>query len=208
MNIYKFLLIDAALIIAALPILFLFQGGKRKYPLLTSSNKEELLRKTPVKLPEKEKLVELEKIARTQGSGIKFDSLVGGWKFISVWEKDIDEENLVFSSLLRIFAANIKFKNNLSNEYSPKFSVIASIQLGILTMEFSGSGYLKGEQPSITYYLNLIELKSRSKVLLSRTLKDLDGKEKSFFSLIALGENGEWLSARGQGGDLVIWMKD
>ena len=164
--------------------------------------------KTSLKLPDKEKLIELEKYAKNQGSGIKLHSLLGDWKFISVWKKDIDEEDLLFSSLLRIFAANIKFKNNLPAKYSPKFSVIASIKFGILTMEFSGSGCLKGAQPSLTYFLNLIELKYGSKILLSRSLKEQNEKEKSFFSLIAIAEKGEWLSARGQGRNLVIWMKD
>ena len=56
MNIYKFLLIDAALAIVAISLLFLLQGGKRKSPLFSSSNKEKLLKKTSAKLPEKEKL--------------------------------------------------------------------------------------------------------------------------------------------------------
>ena len=208
MNIYKLLLIDAALVLAAIPIIFLLQSGKKKYPLLTSSSKARLLSKTSYKLPKKEKLIELEKLANNQGSGIKFDSLVGDWKFISVWKKDIDEEDLILSSLLRIFAANIKFKKDLPTEYLPRFLVIVSIQLGGLALEFSGTGYLKGEQPLLTFFLNLIELKSGSKRLLSRSIKEQKYKKKSFFTLIALGENGEWLSARGQGGSLVIWMKD
>ena len=208
MNIDTFLLIDAALVITALPILYLLQGGKKKYPLLTNSSKERLLRKTSFKLPDKEKLIKLEKLAKNQGSEIKFDSLAGDWKFISVWKRNIDEEDLFFSSLLRIFAAKIRFKKKLNTEYSTKFHVVASIQLGVLTIEFSGSGRLKGEQPLLTYYLNLIELKSGSKRLLSRSLKEQDYEEKSFFSLIAIEENGELLSAREQGGALVIWMKD
>jgi len=57
MNISKFLLIDASLAIAVIPLLFLIQGGKGKSPLFRSSNKEDLLRKTSIKLPEKEKLI-------------------------------------------------------------------------------------------------------------------------------------------------------
>ena len=207
MNISKFLLIDAALAIAAIPLLFLLQGRKRKSTVFRSSNKEELLSKTSIKLPEKEKLIELEKIAKDQGSGIEFHSLVGNWKFVSVWKKDIDEEDPVFSSLLRVFSAKIEFKKDISTENSPEFSVIASIQFGIFTIEFSGSGYLKGKQPLLPFFLNLIQLKSGTNILLSRSLKESEEKEKSFFSLIALEGNGEWLSARGQGGAVVIWLK-
>ncbi len=204
----KFLLIDAALAIAAILFLFLFQGGKRKSPLLRSSNTKELIRKSSIKLPDKEKFIKMEKRAKDEGSGIEFYSLIGDWKFVSVWKKDLGEEDTVFSSLLRLFCANIEFKKNTSAENSPKFPVIASIQYGLFTIEFSGSGCLKGKQPLLEFFLNLIELKSGSTTLLSRSVEEPKAKEKSFFALIALEENGKWLSARGQGGAVVIWLKE
>ena len=121
MNISKFLLIDAVLVIAAIPLLFFVSSGKRKSPFLRSSSKEELLRKASCKLPDKEKLRELEKFAIKQGSGIEFDSIIGIWKFISIWKKDIDEEDPVFSSLLRVFSAKIEFKKDLLIENSTEF---------------------------------------------------------------------------------------
>ena len=206
MDIYKFLLIDIALVIAVIPILFFVQGGKKKISPFKKFNKVRLLSKTSFELPDKEKIIELEKIAKDQGSGVKFDSLLGDWKFISVWKKD--KENLIFSSLLRIFDANINFTKELTTDCLPKFLVITSITLGVLTMEFSGSGYLKGEQPLLIFFFDLIQIKSGLKILFSRSLKEKEDKEKTFFSLIALEENGAWLSARGQGGALVIWLKD
>ena len=208
MNIFKFLLIDVALVISAIPILYLLQGSKKNSPLLPSFKKEDILRKTFVKFPEKEKLIELEKVANNQGSRIRFDSLLGDWKFVSVSKKDINEEDPIFSSLLRVFNAKIKFKKDLSTKSSHIFSIIASIQFGLLTIEFSGSGYLKGKKPLLPFFLNLIELKSGSNILLSRSIKKLEDQGSSFFSLIALEESGEWLSARGQGGSLIIWLKD
>ena len=208
MNISKFLLIDAVLVIAAIPLLFLLTGGNKKTPFMRSSSKEELLRDNPYKLPEKEKLIELEKLAKNQGSGIESDSIIGNWKFISIWKKDIDEEDPIFSSLLRAFSAKIEFTKNLLTENTTELSVIASIQLGLLTIAFSGTGYLKGKQPLLPFFLNKIELKSGSKILLTRSLKEPEEKDKSFFSMIALEENDELLSARGQGGAVVIWLKD
>jgi len=207
MNITKFLLIDSALVIAIIPVLFLLQGGKRNSPLLRRSNKEELLRKTSIKLPDKEKLINLEKLAKDQGSGIEFESLIGNWKFVSVWKKDRDDEDHVFSSLLRVFSANIEFQKEISTNNSPKFSVITSIRFGLLTIEFSGSGYLRGKQPLLAFFINLIELKLRSNILLRRSLIGPKAKEELFFTLIALENNGDWLSARGQGGALVLWLK-
>ena len=207
MNITKFILIDSALVIAIIPVLFLLQGGKRNSPLLRRSNKEELLRNTSIKLPDKEKLINLEKLAKDQGSGIEFESLIGNWKFVSIWKKDRDEEDHVFSSLLRVFSANIEFQKEISTNNSPKFSVITSIRFGLLTIEFSGSGYLRGKQPLLAFFINLIELKLRSNILLRRSLIGPKAKEELFFSLIALENNGDWLSARGKGGALVLWLK-
>ena len=165
------------------------------------------MRKTAIKLPDKEKLTNLEKLAKDQGSGIEFESLIGNWKFVSVWKKDRDEEDHVFSSLLRVFSANIEFKKEISTDNSPKFSVITSIQFGLLTIEFSGSGYLRGKQPLLAFFINLIELKLRSNILLRRSLIGAKAKEELSFTLIALEDNGDWLSARGQGGALVLWLK-
>ena len=208
MNISKFLLIDAVLVIAAIPLLFFVSGGKRKSPFLRSSSKEELLRKGSGKLPDKEKLRELEKFSKEQGSGIEFDSIIGIWKFISIWKKDIDEEDPIFSSLLRVFSAKIEFKKDLLTKNSTELSVIASIQFGLFSIGFSGTGYLKGKQPLLPFCLNLIELKAGSNILLRRSLMKPIGIERSFFELIAMEENGKWFSARGQGGALVLWLKD
>ena len=208
MNISKFLLIDAVLVIAAIPLLFFVSGGKRKSPFLRSSSKEELLRKASGKLPDKEKLRELEKFSKEQGSGIEFDSIIGIWKFISIWKKDIDEEDPIFSSLLRVFSAKIEFKKDLLTKNSTELFAIASIQFGLFSIGFSGTGYLKGKQPLLPFCLNLIELKAGSNILLRRSLKEPEDKEKSFFAMIALEENDELLSARAQGGEVVIWLKD
>ena len=149
-----------------------------------------------------------EKFAKEQGSGIEFDSIIGIWKFISIWKKDIDEEDPIFSSLLRVFSAKIEFKKELLTKNSTELSVIASIQFGLFSIGFSGTGYLKGKQPLLPFWLNLIELKAGSNILLRRSLKEKEDKEKSFFAMIALEENEELLSARGQGGEVVIWLKD
>ena len=159
-------------------------------------------------LPSLDKLKEFEKSARLEGSGIEFDSIIGIWKFISIWKKDIDEEDPIFSSLLRVFSAKIEFKKDLLTKNSTELSVIASIQFGLFSIGFSGTGYLKGKQPLLPFCLNLIELKAGSNILLRRSLKEPEDKEKSFFAMIALEENDELLSARGQGGEVVIWLKD
>tara|TARA_B100000965_G_scaffold58783_1_gene44870 strand:- start:8087 stop:8713 length:627 start_codon:yes stop_codon:yes gene_type:complete len=208
MNISKFVFIDAVLIITAIPLLFLIKGGKKKYPILQGSDQEKMLGKASLKIPDKVKILELEQIAKLQGSGIDLDSLVGRWLFISVWKKDTNEDDSLFSSLLRAFSAKLELEKDISIEDPLKLSISTSIQFGIFSIEFSGYGYLKGEQPFLPFFFNLIEFKSRSRLLFSRSLEEPLEEEKSFFALIASGENGRWLSARGQSGSLILWMKD
>ena len=208
MNLSKFLLIDALLVFAGIPFLYLYQKKNIKPTFFRSSNQEELLEKISDKRPNKEKLLALEQIARRKGSGITFESIIGNWKFVSVWEKDSEDENSIFSALLRVFAAKIEFKKDLSNECQQNFSIVTSIKFGFFSIEFSGSGYLKRKQPILPFFFNLIELKSGSNILLSKSLKEPLEKDKSFFEMISSEESYGWLSARGQGGALLLWLKD
>ena len=209
MNISKFLLSDAAFAIAAIPLLFLLKSrSKKNSSLFQSSTKKKLLEKTSINLPDKVKLLNLEKLARSKGTGIDFDSLVGEWKFVSVWKKDSDNEDSLFSSLLRVFSANLVLKKDISPKNQLIFDVSASIQFGLFSIKFSGSGYLKGKQPLLPFFFNLIEFKSGSNVLLSSSIKEPVEKEKSFFALVSSDESEGWLSARVQGGALILWLKD
>ena len=208
MDISKLILIDIALAISAIPLLFWLKGRHNKSSLFQSSNKEELLKKTCIALPDKENLIDLEKLAMREGSSIDFDSLVGDWKFISVWNKDSNDEDSIFSSLLRVFSANLELKKDISPQKPLVFNVSASIQFGFFSIKFSGSGFLKGKQPILHFFFNLIEFKSGPRVLFRRSINEPIEQEKSFFALIASEVNGKWLAARGQGGALVLWLKD
>jgi len=208
MNVYELLFIDALFAIAVIPVLFLIQSKHKNIPFFRFSNKKEPIVKTTINLPNREKLLSLEKLARIQGSGIEFESLVGTWKFLSVWKKDTHEEDLLFSSLLRVFSAKLELKKKISTNNNLGFSIISSIKFGLFSIKFCGSGYLKGKQPLLPFFFNLIELKSGSTILLSRSIREPIEKEKSFFALIGSGESDRWLSARVQRGALILWLKD
>ena len=208
MNISKFLLLDAVLLIALMPLVFLVQVKNKKLFLFHNLNKEEKKLNTLNNLPSKQELLALEKIAISQGSGIDYDLIVGNWKFLSVWNNDVDDKESIFSSLLRLFSANIEIREEISQDNLPKYFIITSIQFGLFSIEFSGSAYLKGKQPFLFFFFNLIEVKLDSSVLLKRSIKEAIEKEKSFFGLIATKGNCGWLSARGQGGALILWVKD
>ena len=206
MNFSKFLFIDAISAITIFSVLFLLKV--RKTDLYRSSNKKEEIKKDYLQIPEMERLLELEKLAQIKGSGINFDSLIGNWKFISIYKKDTVYEDYIFSSLLRFFSASMELKKETSKTKPNQFSIITSIKFGFLFIRFSGSGYLKGKQPLLTYFFDLIELKSGSGLLFSRSLIEPLEKEKSFFEIIASEVSGNWISARSQAGSLIFWVKD
>ena len=114
MNISKLLLLDGVLLIAVMPLIFFLQGKNKKFSLFHILNKDEKKLNTPNKLPNKQDLLALENIAISQGSGIQFNSLIGNWKFTSVWKQDNEEKDSLFSSLLRVFSANIEIRKYIS----------------------------------------------------------------------------------------------
>ncbi len=202
MNLTKFLLVDASLMLVGLVLLLVLQARKAKDFLLGDLRRKELVNQSSINLPVQEQLLELEDIARKNGSRIKPDSLIGLWNFISVWKAGTDKEDLIASSLLRLFSASLEIKNDELNQ----FIITNSIQFGLLSIRFLGAGNLKGKQPLLTFFFEFIELTLGSSVLFNRALKIPDEKDRPFFALIAMEENCDWLSARGRGGGLALWV--
>ena len=208
MSLIKFLLIDTALLIIGIPLLMSLQRGKNKLPLLGNLNSNIISDQSNTKLPSLNELLELERLAKKTGSGIDYNSLIADWKFISVWKKESDKEDLLASSLLRLFLATLELKEDLNEDSPNKYEITNSIQFGSLLIRFVGSGELKGSQPLLPFYFKIIELKLGSKVLLSRSIQTPDTKNRPFFGLISIEENGKWLAARGRGGGLALWLRD
>ncbi len=203
MNLTKFLIIDTSFILLGLSALLTFQLIKAKGSLLGNINNFESSDDISMNLPTKTKLVELEKIARNEGSGIESKYLIGLWSFVSVWKKETDQEDIISSSLLKLFSASLEIKGDEIN----KFAIINSIRFGILLIRFTGQGNLKGKQPLLPFFFDCIELMAGSKVLLSKALSIPEEKNRPFFALISMEENGKWLAARGRGGGLALWVK-
>ncbi len=208
MTLTKFLLIDGALLLVGLPLLLMLQGGKGFSSLLGILNSDNLLDQTSINIPSLKELLELESLARRKGSGIEFDNLVGLWKFVSVWKQGTDKEDSISSSLLRLFSASLELKKKQTNEELLKFDITNSIQFGTLLLRFTGSGEVKGSQPLLPFFFEFIELKLGRSVLFSRSFDLPDEKNRPFFALIAMGDKGCWLSARGRGGGLALWLRD
>ena len=159
-------------------------------------------------LPDQEKLLRLEKIARTEGSGIEFQSLIGLWKFNTVWKQGSHKEDKISSTLLQVLSANLELKQDLDNTEKKQFLISNSIQFGLLSLRFSGVANIERKQPLLPFSFNNIQIKILSLEILNKPLPIPEERKKPFFALIAVDSEGKWLSARGKGGGLALWERD
>ena len=206
MNIFKFLLFDALLVVLVIPFLFSRKRKQNSY-FFKGSSEDKVLNKTSINYPDKDSLLELERLAKIS-SGIEVESLNGNWKFASVWKKGNNIEDSVISSLLRLFSAKINLKREISSNELLRFSIFTSIEFGLFTIEFRGSAYLKEKHTLLRFFFNLIKFKTGGIVFFSKSLDEPEENEQSYISLIALEKNDRWLAGRVQNGLLVIWVKE
>ena len=160
-----------------------------------------------VKFPSLEKLLELEKKARLDGSGINYESILGLWKFHSVWKQGADKANTISSTLLQVLSASLELKTYQQKAENELFTIVNSIQFGILTLKFSGIAELERKQPLLPFSFDCIQIKLLSFSIFKRSLPKPERNKRPFFALIALDKKGKWLSARGKGGGLALWEK-
>ncbi len=159
-------------------------------------------------LPEYKEIRNLEKIANKDGSGINFDELVGKWKFQYVWKKGKDTVDNISSSFLQVLAASLELSKSESKEDEFIYEIRNSIKFGILSIMFFGKAFLKGNRPLLYFYFNNLNIKVAGITIINKSLEKIEFKKMPFFSLIAIDKKKRWLSARGKGGGLAIWISN
>ena len=208
MDLTKILIVDGLIILLAFLLFILFGKKISKEFILGNLNSFNSKDERYEKSPSLDELLALETLAKKSGSGIELDSIIGSWKFSSVWKKQTDKEDSLSSSLLRLFSARLDLQKIELSESFPSLSIVNSIEFGSLSIRFLGFGGLRGEQPLLPFFFESIELNLGSVLLLKRSLEVPEKKDMPFFALIGKAENGEWLSARGRGGGLALWFKE
>ena len=158
--------------------------------------------------PNKQELIKLEKTARVEGSGIDFKSLLGLWKFKSVWKKVSDKEDFISSTLLQVLSASLELRKADRSKDNEQFAIANSIQLGLLSIRFTGLANLERKQPLLPFYFDCIQIKIGNIVVLKKSIPIPEKNNKPFFALIAMDNDSKWLSARGKGGGLALWIKN
>ena len=158
-------------------------------------------------IPKKKELIKLEKKARVDGSGINFKSLIGLWKFKSVWKQASDKEDSISSTFLQVLSASLELRKADENQDDEQFAISNSIQLGLISIRFTGLANLERKQPLLPFYFDCIQIKLGAIVVLKKSLPIPEKNKRPFFALIAMDNDGKWLSARGKGGGLALWTK-
>ncbi len=207
MNLIEYLLISFLLAILVITIFLQFKGTDIEESIFSKISNGKQDKFESGNIPTLEKLLELEKIARKEGSNISFNSLIGSWEFISVWKRETDKEDSFSSSLLRLFSARLELTKIEITQDEDRFSIRNSIEFGFLSINFLGEGYLKGLQPLLPFFFERIELRAGERILLKRSIDIPSENNMPFFALIGMGKSGKWLSARGRGGGLALWLK-
>ncbi len=187
--------------------LVIFAYNKDINNIINGDKSEEVTDFANVTTPEFKELLSLEELARNKGTGISLHSLLGTWKFKTVWSNESEKEDSIASLLLRYFSASLELEKLEIEKNGFNTRLLNSISFGILSIKFSGYGILKGSQPLLSFYFESIEFCYLQNVLFKRLLLIPDQNNRPFFALIGIGEKNEWLSARGRGGGLALWIR-
>ena len=158
-------------------------------------------------IPNHQELIKLEKSAKVDGSGIDFKSLIGLWKFKSVWKQASDNEDSLSSTLLQVLSASLELRKTDKTQDVEQFNIANSIQFGLLSIRFTGLANIESKQPLLSFYFDCIQIKLGSIVVFKKPLPIPEKRSRPFFALIAIDNDGKWLSARGKGGGMGLWTK-
>tara|TARA_Y100001968_G_C19420920_1_gene751690 strand:- start:1598 stop:2242 length:645 start_codon:yes stop_codon:yes gene_type:complete len=209
MTLTNFLVFDALLIFLAILAFVIFKPDKLSSTIFLDSFDNKKLEASLLDIPSLAKLLELEKLSKSNGSNVSFDSLGGSWRFLSVWKSKNNSNDPIANYFLRLFSACLKLEPmKLGEAKQSSFKISNSIEFGILSIRFSGLGDLQGKQPLLSFYFENIDLLLGSKLLFRKTLSEPSSKNRPFFAFIGIEKDSCWLSARGRGGGLALWVKD
>ena len=145
-------------------------------------------------------LLTRERQVRHQGSGINAGDVIGCWQLQTIWPKGRSEANAFNGWLLRSLGACLEIREAGDDHLRLRNAV----NLGPVTLQFSGPGELNGGRPLLSFHFEQVRLTLGAITLLQRSLPAPAAKRKPFFALIHRDASG-WLAARGRGGGLALW---
>lgn len=163
--------------------------------------------------PDGNTLLQLEGLARRQGSGLGVAELVGLWRFTRIWPKGQRQPSPLAGPLLRGLGACLRIEAAAEGNEAP-LQLTNAVTLGPLELRFQGPGWLQGRRPLLLFSFHTLQLRAGERVLLQRNLPAAKPPRQPFFALIASGTStpqeeggGAWLAARGRSGGLALWQR-
>ncbi len=163
-------------------------------------------------IPDADRLLELERRSRRQGSGLQRSDLVGTWRLERIWPRGSRRPASFAASLLRGLAAQLQ----LAEAPGEGMAMVNSVRIGLLELRFEGGARLEGRRPLLVFAFDRLQLRWGDGVWFERTLEPPKALRRPFFALIAAdrGSAGSdvpgagWLAARGRGGGLALWRRE
>lgn len=158
-----------------------------------------------------QQVLELERLARRDGSGISPEQVVGPWELHQLWSREQATPQAPSAALLRLLRASLTISPSSPSPSSPNpeapLQLANSVRFGSLELRFCGWGRLAGRRPLLQFGFEQLELRLGPRLLLQRSLPAGEPSRQPFFALIACGSDGQgrWLLARGRGGGLACW---
>ena len=148
-------------------------------------------------------VLDLERQARQQGTGITPQHLAGCWWLNTTWSRQAKAAPKASTLLLRTLKACLELETNETG-----LRIANQVNLGPLLLRFEGSACLLGRRPLLQFSFSTVRVMLGSYRLLERSLPQPKPQRMPFFALIAVGDDVHWLCARGRGGGLALWVKD
>jgi len=152
--------------------------------------------------PTGDRLLELERSSRQQGSGIDGASICATWWLDQLWGRRQARSMGRSAALMRTLQACLEIGME-----AERLVLRNSVTVGALSLCFFGHGQLQGRRPLLQFSFDRLQVRWGERILLERSLPQPEARKLPFFALIALERQGEggWLAARGRGGGLALW---
>jgi hypothetical protein len=152
--------------------------------------------------PTGDRLLELERSSRQQGSGIDGASICATWWLDQLWGRRQARSMARAAALMRALQACLEIRME-----AERLVLRNSVTVGALSLCFFGHGQLQGRRPLLQFSFDRLQVRWGERILLERSLPQPETLKLPFFALIALERQGEggWLAARGRGGGLALW---
>lgn len=165
-------------------------------------------------LPDRARILELERLARQRGCGLRDADLLGCWRLERVWGREQPsgaDLTALTAPLLRALGARLVLGPAIGGTPdgtpgdggvgSGRLALSNAVALGALELRFEGEGRLRGRRPLLEFQFDQLIVRWGETVLLRRSLPAPDPRRRPFFALIAASSPADSASPAAEAAD-------